>query len=669
MNPDDVPAGKKIKTLLVGKARDPLDRGVFHRLSLVAFFAWVGLGADGLSSSCYGPEEAFRAMGAYPYLSIFVAIASALTVLVISTSYTQIIERFPSGGGGYVVASKLLTPSLGMVSGCALVLDYVLTIAISIASGMDALFSFLPQGWQGVFVLGMSLKLWAVFAGLLGLTLLNLRGVKESVVPLVPIFLAFILTHVFVIGSAVAMKIANLPHVVSRTGEELSAASGAIGSLGVVALLLRAYSMGAGTFTGIEAVSNNLGILREPRVQTGKRTMAYMAASLAFTVLGLMLAYLLFDVAHEEGKTLNAVLFEAFTARWPGTLGQGFVWLTLLSEAAILMIAAQAGFLGGPAVLSNMALDGWAPRRFANLSDRLVTENGVLMMAGAAAAIILFTRGSVGALVVLYSINVFITFVLSQAGMVRLWFGERRLPGSQWKKGITLNGTGLVICAFILVSIVWIKFHEGGWVTLLITGALVLAAIAIRRHYRNTGRILRRLDALVRAAELPPPVHRPDDAPPAYDPSGKTAAVLVGGFNGVGLHTVLNVVRLFPQSFKNFVFISVGIIDAGNFKGTSELSHLQQHTQEQVDKYVRFAQGQGYYAESVTGMGMDVVAEVAKLAPDILAKFPDTVFFGGQLVFENETMLTRFLHNYTVFALQRRFYRDGVPVVILPIRL
>ena len=134
----------RIKTLLIGGARSPQDREVFHKLTLAAFFAWVGLGSDGMSSSCYGPEEAFLALGEHKFLAIFVALASAITIFVISASYSQIIELFPSGGGGYVVASKLVSPTVGMVAGCALLIDYVLTISISLASGADALFSFLP---------------------------------------------------------------------------------------------------------------------------------------------------------------------------------------------------------------------------------------------------------------------------------------------------------------------------------------------------------------------------------------------------------------------------------------------------------------------------------------------------------------------------------------------
>ena len=181
-----------LRALLIGKAKDPLAPDVFHRVSLVAFLAWVGLGSDGLSSSCYGPEEAFLALGSHTFLALVLALLMALTVFVISASYSQIIELFPTGGGGYLVATKLLGRYPGLVAGCALLVDYVLTITISIASGADAIFSFLPLAYQPY-----KLEAAALAIGLL--IVLNLRGVKESVTVLVPIFAAFLLTHIIVV--------------------------------------------------------------------------------------------------------------------------------------------------------------------------------------------------------------------------------------------------------------------------------------------------------------------------------------------------------------------------------------------------------------------------------------------------------------------------------------
>src|SRR5574341_1314512 len=339
---------RRLKTLIIGGKHDIEDTSLFHKLSLIAFFAWVGLGADGMSSSCYGPEETFLALGGHLSLSVFVALMSGITVLVIAASYSQIIELFPTGGGGYLVASKLLSPKAGMVSGSALLIDYVLTITISVASGADALFSFLPPAW-------LPYKLTFAIAGVLLLTVMNMRGVKESVLPLVPIFLTFVVTHAFLIGYALVMKAGNLGDVAVSVRADVARSQAELGMGGMVLLLLRAYSMGAGTYTGIEAVSNGLPILREPKVLTGKRTMRYMAISLAFTVMGLILAYLLYRVTPQSGKTLNAVLFETMTRGWGGA-GTAFVFTTLVSEAALLFIAAQAGFLDGPRVLSSMAL-------------------------------------------------------------------------------------------------------------------------------------------------------------------------------------------------------------------------------------------------------------------------------------------------------------------------
>lgn len=668
-SPQDSSLFTRIKRILLGGARNPFDRTIFHHITLVAFFAWVGLGADGLSSSCYGPAEAFEALTHqgvdgtvihFPHLAIFVAIASAMTVLVISAGYTQVIEQFPTGGGGYLVASKLLSPSMGMISGCALLMDYVLTITISIASGADQFFSFLPSDWQPY-------KLPTAVAVLMLMCLLNLRGVKESIGPLVPIFLAFVITHAIIVGTTIFQKVTNLPEVVVNTAQEVQSAyhMPGVGLVGMMLIMLKAYSMGAGTFTGIEAVSNGMPILREPKIETGRRTMRYMAISLSVAVVGLMLAYLLYKVTPEPGKTLNAVLVMRFTETWPTPWAKAFIFFTLASATALLFVAAQAGFIGGPRVLVNMALDRWFPHKFATFSDRLVTQNGVLLMSGAALATLLFTGGSVKFLVVLYSINVFITFTLTQAGMVKHWLNERE-RGHRWQKGMTINGVGLLMCGSILIIVTILKFHEGGWITLFVTGGLAIMVIFIRRHYVHTSKLLRRLDGLVRAAESEPAKNQ---APETFDPQAKTAVLMVNGFNGLGLHTLLNILRLFPGMFQNFVFVHVGVIDAGNFKGVKEIDNLTQHVENEVQRYIQFVSKQGFHAQAFTSVGTDVVAEVEELAPAILEQYPNAIFFGGQLAFPQETMFTRLLHNNTVFSIQRRFYTQGIPMIILPVRV
>jgi amino acid transporter len=656
---------QRIKTIILGGKHNIEDTTLFHKLSLIAFFAWVGLGADGLTSSCYGPEEAFLAFHGHIYLSVFVALMSGITVFVIAASYSQIIELFPSGGGGYLVASKLLSPTAGMVSGSALLIDYVLTITVSVASGADALFSFLPPVW-------LPYKLVFAIAGILMLTIMNMRGVKESVLPLVPIFLTFVVTHAFIIGYAVITNLGNFGVVAAATRADIVQTQAELGIGGMLLLILRAYSMGAGTYTGIEAVSNGLPILREPKVRTGKRTMRYMAFSLALVVMGLMLAYLLYRVVPQSGKTLNAVLFETMTKDW-GKGGVVFVLITLLSEAVLLLVAAQAGFLDGPRVLSNMALDRWFPTKFAMLSDRLVAKKGILLMGGAALVTMVLTNGSVKYLVVLYSINVFITFFLSQLGMVRHWW-QVRGKEDHWEKKLFINGVGLILTFGILVTVTILKFYDGGWITLLLTGSLVAIALLTKRHYQNTHQLLHRLDELVTVAESSCPAFPGEQGTTKelkikYDPQDKTAILLVNGFNGLGLHTLFSIIRLFGGTFKNFAFIQVGIVDAGNFKGVEEVARMRTDVKKELDRYVHYMRCHGYYAAAYSSFGTDVVDEIAKVTPEILERFPNAILFGGQLVFPKTTFMSGMFHNYTIFAVQRRFYSEGIPVVILPIRV
>jgi amino acid transporter len=651
-----------VKEVFIGRARNLSDKRIYHNMSLVALLAWVGLGADGLSSSCYGPEAAYRALSGHTHLSMFVALASVITIVVICASYSQIIEQFPTGGGGYLVASKLLSPTLGVISGCALIGDYILTIAISIASGADATFSLLPVEWQ-------MWKLKFSIGVVIFLTLLNLRGVKESVILWLPVFFLFVATYTFAIVWALSAHFGDLPSIAHGVVTDVKDDSAQVGIFGMIAVLLRAYSLGAGTYTGIEAVSNGLNALREPRVQTGKRTMIYMGASLAFVVGGLLLAYVLYDVQHVEGQTLNAVLFTKITAAWPHALSTGFVIAAMASSGALLFIAAQTGFFGGPRVLANMAVDRWMPTRFATLSDRLVTQNGVILMGFAALLVIFFTRASVDMLVVLYSINVFITFSLSQLGMVRHWWQERaRTP--HWKKKLTVNGVGLLLTGGILVSLCFVKFFQGGWVTLFVTGLLVGVSFWIKHHYRQTQKKLNRLNELVAAALADEALVGVENiTPAACDPNARTAVFLVNGFNGLGLHTLLAVVRMFPKVYKNFIFLQVGVLDAGNFKGAAEVDNLREHSRTAVERYVNYMTRRGFYAESCVALGTDIVDEAARQCNVIAEKFPQAQFFAGQLVFKDESLITRWLHNHTVFELQRRLYQNGRAMLILPIQV
>jgi len=648
--------GNFLKDIFIGKSRDIGDHSIFHKMSLIAVLAWVGLGADGLSSSCYGPEETIKALGSHPSLAVFVALACVATIAIICASYSQIIELFPGGGGGYLVASKLLSPSAGVVSGCALLVDYVLTVALSIASGADQLFSVLPPSW-------LHWKLTVALTATGVLTLLNLRGVKESVVVWAPIFFIFLATHGFAIIYGFCTHFGEIGHIASNTMHDVGEAHSQLGLMGMGLLMLRAYSLGAGSYTGIEAVSNGLPILREPRVATGKRTMLYMGVSLAIMVGGLLFAYVLYGSKIHEGKTLNAVLFEQITAEWPHGLSTSFVWVSMLSAAALLFIAAQTGFLDGPRVLANMALDRWFPTRFATLSDRFVAQNGILLMGIAALIVIIGSGGSVDLLVVLYSINVFVTFSLSQLGMVVHWWKDHG-DEPRWKSKLAINAIGFTLTAVILVALSIMKFDEGGWVTIVVTGLLISFAFLIKRHYRHAREELARLDALMDVFSSLPPSQSTE-----CDPKAKTAVVFVNGFNGLGVHTTLGIVRMFPGVFKNFIFAEIGVVDAGNFKGAEELGNLQTSIARETSRYADYMRAHGLHAEAVYAIGTEIVSTAAELAEEITEKFPNAVFFGGQLVFKHETYFTRLLHNFAVFVLQREFFKRGLPFFVLPIRV
>ncbi|HEX9241166.1 MAG TPA: APC family permease [Anaeromyxobacter sp.] len=644
-----------LKRLMFGAPRNLRDPRTYHHISLIAFLAWVGLGADGLSSSAYGPEESFKALGRHQFLAVGLALAIAFTVFVISYAYSRIIEHFPFGGGGYVVASKLLGARFGVVSGSALLVDYVLTVSVSIAAAADATFSVLPVAWH-------PWKLPLEFCGIAVLALLNMRGVKESVTTLAPIFVAFLVTHVILLVGVIAGHAGELPAVAGQVREGYRSGIAELGLAGLAALFMRAYSMGAGTYTGIEAVSNGLQIMREPKVHTARKTMLYMATSLALTAGGITLAYLLVHARPVEGKTMNAVLVEAFAGGW-GAPGQVFIWLTLAAETALLFIAAQAGFIDGPRVMSNMANDSWLPHRFAQLSDRLSMQHGILLISVASAGTLLYTRGDTTTLVLMYSINVFLTFSLSETGMVRYWIRERK-KYPDWYRHIVIHVIGLVLCLSILVVNVVEKFGEGGWITLVTTALLIGLCLAIKRHYEGVKHHLRRLDEIL--SVLPP--KRPGAAEPV-DARLPTAVLLVGSYGGLGVHQILTLQRLYPGYYKNLVFLSVGVIDAAATKGVTEVDELHWRTEEGMRQYVDLAQRLGYRAEYRIAIGVEAVAEAERLCVETAQAFPRAVFHAGKLVFEKERWFQRLLHNETAYQLQRRLQFKGLNAMVLPVRV
>ena len=654
-----MPNTQKITEAFLGARLDPFSQQTRKHVTLVAFLAWVGLGADGLSSSCYGPEEAFLALGTHTHLALYMAIATALTVFIIAVAYNQVIELFPSGGGGYKVASQLIGPYTGLVSGAALIVDYMLTIAISIASGVDAVFSLLPVAAQ-------SFKLVTEIGLVLLLLFLNLRGMQESIKILLPIFLGFFVAHVLLIAYGVLFHSEALPALIPDTLGQTHKLSQELGWLFVASLFLRAYSLGGGTYTGIEAVSNNVQSLAEPRVKTGKWTMFYMAVSLSFTAGGIILLYLLWHVQPVEGQTLNAVTFRAII----GSLGlhnapleNGALWLVLALEGGLLFVAANTGFLGGPAVLANMASDSWVPHQYRYLSTRLVTQRGILLMGLCALAILVLTRGAVDVLVVLYSINVFLTFSLSLLGLCIYWWRHRR-DDRRWPHRLGLSLLGLIVTSGILAVTLTQKFTEGGWMTILITGVVIGFCLLNHAHYLTIRRKISAADEALSWIDYPEVAN-----PPQIDPAQRTAVFVVGSSRSGGVHALQWVRQEFPDQFRNFVFINARTVDAQSYGGSQNLELMRQKATKALNYFVNFCHHKGVPSKAYLAFGTDPIEEVIKLSERVRQDFPNSVFFTSKRIFERDNWYIRQLHSEAALTLLRQLHLRNLPMVILPMRL
>lgn len=289
-------------------------------------------------------------------------------------------------------------------------------------------------------------------------------------------------------------------------------------------------------------------------------------------------------------------------------------------------------------------------------------------MGGAAFGILLYTGGSIDVIVVMYSINVFLTFSLSQLGMCVHWWKVRR-EDPLWKRHLSINGFGLTLTATLLVATVAMKFRAGGWVTVLITGSLVVACVLVRCHYSSIRLYLKRTDDVL--TTLKPPKPSDSGELPKIEPPKRgtpTAVFLVSGFNGLGMHSFLNVQRYFPGYFRHCIFLSVGVVDSASFKGVKELENLRRETERDLVRYVAFARGNGLAAEHHLSVGTDLLDELVDLCRKVKDDWDRPIFFMSKLVFPKENSLNRLLHNQTPFALQRRLQMEGMHSVIIPIQ-
>jgi hypothetical protein len=269
-------------------------------------------------------------------------------------------------------------------------------------------------------------------------------------------------------------------------------------------------------------------------------------------------------------------------------------------------------------------------------------------------------------LVVLYAINVFITFTLSQLGMTVHWW-QARAEERRWIRKLAVNGIGCTFTALILVVTVTLKFYEGGWVTVLMTGGLVLLCYRVRGHYQAVSKAVQQLEADI----LPEIYDAAAKHPPERDRQAATAVLLVGGFNGLGLATLTTIPRLFNEQFRNLVFLGVGEVDSALLRGPEEVQALEQSVADDLLEYCRLAADLGFHSELRSAIGPDVVLELRRLALEVASEFPHCVFFAGKLVFTDGAngFISRFLHNHTALDLQNWLLLRGLSLVILPVRV
>jgi K+ transporter len=263
----------------------------------------------------------------------------------------------------------------------------------------------------------------------------------------------------------------------------------------------------------------------------------------------------------------------------------------------------------------------------------------------------------------MYSINVFLTFSLSEMGMVRYWI-QHRQKYPDWSRHIIIHLIGLVLCLSILAISLVEKFTEGGWVTLVVTMALIGFCVAIKRHYDNVNRHLKRLDDIL--SDIPPVT---TEAPKKTDPRAQTAVLFVKEYGGLGIHSFLSIQRLFPNHFKNYIFVSVNVVDAGSLKGAADLDQAIDETEVSLKKYVSLANQMGFSADYRLGVGTEVLIEAERMCSELAKEYPRSIFFAAKLVFQKERWYQPFLHNETAYAFQSKLQFAGLNSMVLPVRV
>ncbi len=457
----------RIKRLLLG---EPLSNQMASHERIPKWKALAVMSSDALSSTAYATEEillplaAFAAMSTVWSLPICLAISALL--VIVTTSYLQTIEAYPGGGGAYTVAKENLGVGAGLIAGAALLIDYVLTVSVSVAAGManmDAAFPFLREHREIFCALVIFL-----------IMIMNLRGIRESAT-------VFAIPTYFFIGSFLLMLAVGAWKVLSGQVLDVAPVMNNMYPEISIFLILRAFSSGCAALSGVEAISNGVSTFREPSARNAKITLAWMAGILCVLFIGMTLLAHNFGIIPKEGETVVSSLARSIFGTTP------MYFVIQIATALILFLAANTAYTGFPSLASLLAKDRYLPRQLASLGDRLVFSNGIFGLSVCGAALIYLFDGDVHKLIPLYAVGVFLSFTLSQSGMVRFHWRERQ---KGWISSLIINAAGALTTCIVLVVVSVTKFSHGAWMVILILPLVMIFFSKIHHHYLAVGKEL-----------------------------------------------------------------------------------------------------------------------------------------------------------------------------------
>lgn len=490
----------RLKRLIVGRAKRSAQ-AAHERLTKkigLAVFA-----SDALSSTAYASEEillvlavaaAFGQTYAFNYV-VPITLIIAVVLGIVAISYRQTIFEYPSGGGAYIVAKENLGTYPGLVAAAALLVDYVLTVSVSIAAGVAAITSA-AQGTRLAWLANHRVFLCLILIAFIAIA--NLRGVRESGSLFAGPTYAFVFSFLFMVGYGIIHFFLD-PAAAPAPTEELKLAEGYQLQPLTLFLLLGAFSNGCVALTGTEAISNGIPAFKQPEARNAATTLTWMAFLLATMFIGTSVMAYLYHVHPLENET---VISQFARIIFTGPMGW-FYYVIQGTTALILILAANTSFADFPRLSSLLARDRYMPRQFATRGDKLVFSNGIIILAIFSGILVTAFGGDTSRLIPLYAVGVFLSFTLSQSGMVRHWFkagktehsnsgsnNEPKVRARHWKKSIAINGLGAIATFVVLSVLVVTKFMHGAWIVVVLIPILVIMFRAVRRHYRDVAQQL-----------------------------------------------------------------------------------------------------------------------------------------------------------------------------------